>query len=128
MTKKVASARIVVVDDCEPFRKLLVEYLATEDRLDVVGFAGDGVEAEHVIDLTDPDVVVLDAHLPFESGLEVLEKMRATHPRTVFVVSSSDDTTASEADRLGADLYFDKLDSIDELCDAIRDEVLHRDQ
>lgn len=126
MTRKLASARIVVVDDCEPFRKLLVEYLATEDRLDVVGFAADGVEAEHVIDLTDPDVVVLDAHLPRESGLEVLEKMRETHPDTMFVVSSSDDTTAPEADRLGADLYFDKIDSIDELCDAIRERVHRR--
>ena len=128
MTKRVASARVVVVDDSEPFRRLLVDYLGTEARLDVVGFAADGVEAEHVIDLTDPNVVVLDARLPLESGLEVLEKLRETHPETMFVVSSSDDTTANEADRLGADLYFDKLHPIDELCDLIRAEVLDLSQ
>ena len=83
MTKRVASARIVVVDDSEPFRSLLV-YFDDESRLEVVGYAADGVEAEHVIDLTDPDVVVLDARLPLESGLEVLEKLRETHPETMF--------------------------------------------
>lgn len=120
MAERDPQVRTVIVDDSTCFRTLLAGFLETEQPFDVVGTAADGIEAEQVIDLTDPDVVIIDVHLPRESGLEVLEKMRSEHAHTVFVVTSSDDTVAGDAERLGADLCIDKLVPFDELCAAIR--------
>jgi len=86
--------RTVVVDDSPSFRSLLINYLNDEEEFAVVGSAANGAEAEHVIDLTDPDVVILDVHLPETSGLEVLEELRPRHEHTVFAVTSSDDSVA----------------------------------
>jgi DNA-binding NarL/FixJ family response regulator len=114
-----APLRVVVVDDSDLFRDLLVEYLVEEQSFVVVGTADDGAAAEALIDLTDPDVVILDVHLPKVSGLEVLEQTRARHADAVFVVSSSDDTVESEAMRLGADVCIDKTTPFDEICEVI---------
>jgi DNA-binding NarL/FixJ family response regulator len=111
--------RTVIVDDSTRFRTLLAAFLDTEPEFAVVGTAADGIEAEHLIDLTDPDVVILDARMPREGGLEVLERMRAAHEQTMFVVISSDDTITEDARRLGADLWIDKVVPFDDLGAAI---------
>lgn len=111
--------RVVVVDDSEPFRDLLVSFLEDEEGFAVVGTADDGSAAEALIDLTDPDVVILDVHLPTVCGLDVLAHTRRRHTDTVFVVSSSDDAIEQEAVRRGADLCVDKTRPFDEICDAI---------
>jgi DNA-binding NarL/FixJ family response regulator len=112
--------RVVVVDDSSSFRELLIGYLEAEEPFEVVGAAGDGPEAEAVIDLTDPDVVILDVHLPSVSGLDVLDHVRGRHPSMLVVLETCDDTVGVEAARLGADLYLDKTRPFDEVCDAIR--------
>jgi CheY-like chemotaxis protein len=111
--------RVVVIDDSTPFRELLIDYLEGEESFAVVGEADDGVAAEALIDLTDPDVVILDVHLPSVSGLEVLERARGHHADTLFVVNSSDDGIQAEATRLGADVVVDKTTPFDEICEAI---------
>jgi DNA-binding NarL/FixJ family response regulator len=120
MANRTRSLRVVVVDDSASFRTLLVDYLQTQGAFDVVGSAADGLEAENVIDLTDPDVVILDVRLPRASGLELLSGLRRRHSQTMFVLNSCDDTTESEALRRGADLYLDKTTPFDEVCAAIR--------
>jgi DNA-binding NarL/FixJ family response regulator len=111
--------RVVVVDDSALFRDLLVEFLDEEEGFAVVGTADDGAAAEALIDLTEPDVVILDVHLPSVCGLDVLEHTRARHSDTVFVVNSSDDAIEQEAVRRGADVCVDKTTPFDEICDAI---------
>ena len=111
--------RVVVIDDSAPFRELLIDYLEGEESFAVVGEADDGIAGQALIDLTDPDVVILDVHLPRVSGLEVLEHARERHADTLFVVNSSDDATQAEAERLGADMYVDKATPFDEMCEAI---------
>lgn len=111
--------RVVVVDDSDPYRELLTDYLESEPAFAVVGTADDGAAAEALIDLTEPDVVILDVHLPSCSGLEVLEHTRARHPNALFVMTSSDDTIEAEATRIGADVCVDKSMPFDEMCDVI---------
>ena len=108
-----------MVDDSEPFRELLVDFLDEEEGFAVVGMTDDGAAAEALIDLTDPDVVILDVHLPSVCGLDVLEHTRPRHTDTVYVVNSSDDAVEQEALRRGADVCIDKTTPFDEICDAI---------
>lgn len=119
MTDRPSPLRTVVVDDSPSYRSLLISYLNEDDGFAVVGSAADGLEAEQLIDLTDPDVVILDVHLPTQNGLDVLQDLRARHEHTMFAIASSDDTVESDALERGADLVLDKLAPIDELCESI---------
>ena len=81
--------RIVVVDDHHLFRAGVRAELAAHH--DVVGEAGAPAEALAVIAATQPDVVLLDVHLPDGGGVAVLEALAATEaPPRVLALSVSD--------------------------------------
>ncbi len=66
--------RVVLVDDHQLFRAGVRAELA--QSCDVVGEAATPAEAAAVIARTEPDVVLLDVHLPEGGGLAVLEALR----------------------------------------------------
>jgi DNA-binding NarL/FixJ family response regulator len=81
--------RVVVVDDHHLFRAGVKSELA--QRFDVVGEAAEPAEAIAVIGSCDPDVVLLDVHLPDGGGVEVLHALRASgQPPAVLALSVSD--------------------------------------
>ena len=84
-----AKIRVVVVEDSVTVRKRLVEVLATDPDVEVVGEAGDGKQAiERCLELR-PDVVTMDMMLPVMSGLAATEYIMAHCPTPILVVSAS---------------------------------------
>lgn len=83
--------RVLVVDDSAFARKVLRELLSTDSRLEVVGFARDGLDALEKIAALTPDVITLDLVMPELDGVGVLEALRdrPSPPRAV-VVSMTD--------------------------------------
>ena len=79
------TTRIVVADDVADLRWLLRAVLNTDERFEVVGEAADGREAVRVVDLTRPDVVLLDVRMPELDGLEVAEVLAVRAPTTKVV-------------------------------------------
>jgi len=71
-----AQGNVLVVEDDEQFRRLLVEYLRESSCPNVDG-ARDGVEALHHISTRPYDVVVLDVMMPHMSGIDVLTSLDA---------------------------------------------------
>ncbi|HEX8170491.1 MAG TPA: response regulator [Thermoanaerobaculia bacterium] len=69
-------AQILVVEDDDAIRQLLIEYLAERAALAVEG-ARDGVEALHQISTSDYAVVVLDLMMPHMSGIDLLDSLAA---------------------------------------------------
>lgn len=69
--------RVVVVDDQALLRRSLALMLAAEPDIEVVGEAGDGVEALEVVRRHRPDVVLLDIRMPGMDGLAALEEIVA---------------------------------------------------
>jgi two-component system LytT family response regulator len=67
------SLRVLVVDDEEPARAILTEYLAREPEVEVVGQCRNGFEAVKAVAQLAPDLVFLDVQMPKLSGFEVLE-------------------------------------------------------
>ena len=65
--------RVVLVDDHQMFRSGVKAELG--DSVEIVGEAGDVDEAIEVIKATEPDVVLLDVHLPGGGGVEVLRQI-----------------------------------------------------
>ncbi len=65
--------RVLVVDDEEPARAILTEYLSKESRVEIVGQCRNGFEAVKAVAQLQPDLVFLDVQMPKLSGFEVLE-------------------------------------------------------
>jgi two-component system LytT family response regulator len=65
--------RVLVVDDEEPARALLREYLGAADGVEVVGECRNGFEAVKAVNELQPDLVFLDIQMPKLNGFEVLE-------------------------------------------------------
>jgi|KBSSwiStaDraftv2_1062776.scaffolds.fasta_scaffold32953_2 DNA-binding NtrC family response regulator len=100
--------RVLVVDDEEAGCRL-VKSIFTAEGFDVV-MAYDGREALKRVDGDRPDVLLLDVRLPELDGLQVLERVKATHPGlpVVMLTGSSDVKTAVRATQLGAFDYLTK--------------------
>jgi len=80
--------RVAVVDDEAPARAKLRGLLAHETDVEIVGEAGDGVEAVELIVREQPDLVFLDIQMPRLSGFGVIEEIGAdTMPAVIFVTA-----------------------------------------
>jgi len=80
--------RTVVVDDSATMRSLISAALRRDPEIEVVGQAGDPLEARQVIKDLNPDVVTLDIEMPNMNGLEFLERIMRLRPMPVVMVST----------------------------------------
>ena len=82
--------RILVVEDSATMRHHLIQALAADPELTVVGEAVDGGQAVEMCSRLRPDVVTMDMMLPTMSGLVATEHIMAEFPTPILVVSSAD--------------------------------------
>ena len=86
-----STIRVLIVDDSALIRQMLTHALGLDPRIEVVGFARNGVEAiEKVRDLR-PDIVTLDVQMPEMDGLEALSFIIKDSTARVLMLSSLDD-------------------------------------
>src|ERR1700757_916616 len=84
-----APTRVLVVDDSQTVRKRLVEILASDPRIEVVGEAEDGKRAIEICLRCRPDIITMDMMMPVMSGLSATEYIMAHCPTPILVVSAS---------------------------------------
>jgi DNA-binding NarL/FixJ family response regulator len=115
-----APVRVVVVDDHSLFRSGVRAEI--EPAVEVVGEAGDVASAISTIRAREPDVVLLDVHLPGGGGRAVLDAVLATQPGMRFLALSVSDAAEDVIGviRGGARGYVVKAISGPELCEAIQ--------
>lgn len=120
MMSQTRKLRVFLVDDHAMFRAGVRAELG--DRVEVVGEAGTVPEAVAGITSLEPDVVLLDVHMPDGGGRAVLEQVRRTHPRVYFLALSVSDAAEDVIGliRAGARGYVTKTISAEDLADAIR--------
>ena len=99
--------RVLLVDDHILFRKGVASLLASHEDIEVVGEAGDGVEAVAKARETVPDVILMDLSMPKCSGLEAtrLVKREMPHVKIIILTVSDDDRDLFAAIKNGADGY-----------------------
>jgi CheY-like chemotaxis protein len=90
VSSALVATTILIVDDYAPFRDTARRLLESEG-FDVVGEAENGVGALRVAKEVQPDVVLLDVHLPDFDGFEVANRMQELDPAPVVVLTSSRD-------------------------------------
>jgi two-component system nitrate/nitrite response regulator NarL len=113
--------RILVVDDHTLFRRGLIALLTRDERLTVVAEAGDAGEALRAAQAHQPDVILLDNHLPGVHGVAALPQLCAAAPaaRIVMLTVSEDADDLAQALARGAAGYLLKTIEGDELAEAI---------
>lgn len=89
--------RVLVVDDSEVARRLLVGILTADADMEVVGEAATGEEACEQARRLKPDVITMDLHMPAMNGFQTTRKIMEDSPRPIVIVSS--DRNASDVAR-----------------------------
>ena len=114
-----SAPRIFLVDDHRLFLSGVRNELATD--FDIVGEAGDVDDAIGGIRVTNPDVVLLDVHMPGGGGLAVMAAVHAERPAVRFLALSVSDAPQDviAVIRAGARGYVTKNIAPAELRDAI---------
>src|SRR3954468_21828788 len=75
------SSRVLVVEDFEPFRRVLVSALAEVSGLEIVQEVLDGLEATQQTERLQPDLILLDIGLPTLNGIEAARRIPESLPR-----------------------------------------------
>lgn len=96
--------RVAIVDDDDDVRELLGLGLTT-DTLEVVGTAADATRAIRLVEEQQPDIVLLDLHMPDVGGLEVLPVLRDKCPNARVVAFSAIGATHMVENALEAGVF-----------------------
>jgi len=117
-----APIRILVVDDHTLFRRALTSLLRDAAGLQVVGDAGDAGEALRRAAELQPDVILLDNHLPGVLGINAIGSLHDAAPgaRIIMLTVSEDEADLAAALRAGASGYLLKTMEGDALAEVIR--------
>ena len=113
--------RVVVVDDDEEAKALVVVRLKGHPRIEVIGTGASGREAIQLANTLRPDVMVLDVMMPILNGLEAAGRISSVFPSIGLLMLTSDASPESirAALRAGAKDYLDKSTELFRLAEAV---------
>jgi NarL family two-component system response regulator LiaR len=112
---------ILIVDDSVQIRNMVRLWLECDNKFEVCGEAGDGVEGiEKALELR-PDLIVLDLLMPRMNGLQTAEALQTSMPEVPIILLTlfPDSELANQAHNAGVSSVMSKLDQMSELCDEV---------
>jgi two-component system chemotaxis response regulator CheY len=115
------SFKLMIVDDSNIMRRRIER--SQQFDLELVGTAGNGVEAIELFRKMDPDVVTMDLTMPQMDGIECISKLVELKPaiRILVISALADKATAVEAMEKGANGFLNKPFTDRQLNEAIAD-------
>ena len=115
------SARILVVEDFEPWRRLISSMLEKEPHLNIICEVSDGLEAVRKAKELKPELILLDIGLPKLNGMDAARQIRCVTPKSkiLFLSQESSAVVVREALRFGAG-FVAKADACRELVSAVK--------
>jgi DNA-binding NarL/FixJ family response regulator len=128
MTANTREIRILLVDDHQMIREGLRRLIEDKPGLTVVGEAFSSETAMDQVRTAAPNLVLMDIHLPEESGLEITRRILAECPsvKVLALSGDSDPELVVQALRAGVSGYVIKKHGSDELLHAIQAAMDHR--
>jgi PAS domain S-box-containing protein len=118
-----SAVRVLLVDDHLMLRQGLRTVVDGHPRLEVVGEAGDGLEAIDLARTLSPDVVVMDVNMPRCDGITATQRIKQEFPH-IRVIALSMHNSSDMMERMkqaGASQYLTKESAAGQLCSAIVD-------
>lgn len=113
--------RIIIAEDHTILREGLKSLLSSDEELEIIGEAGDGLEAIRRVNELEPDMVLLDLTMPRMNGMDAIREIKKNHPETrvlVLTVHKTEEYVLASL-RAGADGYVLKDSTRAELVMAI---------
>jgi len=119
--------RLLIADDNAEFRRSAEMMVSLENDIEVVSLARDGQEAVEMARSQQPDVAVIDVHMPKVDGLTAIRALANVSPTTVCMAMSYDGEreVLRQAMAAGAREYLIKPFNTDEFLNAIRRVAIH---
>jgi DNA-binding NarL/FixJ family response regulator len=113
--------RVLLVDDAVQVRRELRQLLELSGMVQIVGEAGDGLEAVHLAAELAPDVVIMDLEMPNLGGYEATRQIKARWPASRLVILSvhAEPVQKEHARTAGADGFIVKGASYQTLLNTI---------
>lgn len=113
---------LLLVDDHAMVRRGLQVFLSTQPDIKVIGEASNGREALERTAELQPDIILMDLHMPVMDGIETAKQLRISHPQVKIIVltSFSDQDHVLPAIRVGIKGYLLKDIEPEALVVAIR--------
>ncbi len=120
--KKSDKIRILIADDHYIVRIGLVALVNTEPDMEVVAEAADGAQALELFGKHNPDLVLLDMHMPVKNGIQATMEIRSQFPsaRVLILTAFDGDEQIHKALQAGAQGYVFKNSSGEKLIPALR--------
>lgn len=121
--------QVLLVDDHAMVRQGLRSVLESYDDIQVIGEAQNGSEAVSLVQELRPQVVVMDINMPKMNGIEATARIKTQWPQTIVVGISvnAEDDNRNAMMRAGAARLLTKEQAVEQLHDAIVQEVRHTD-
>ena len=121
ITNQVKKFTVIIVDDHQMIRQMWCKMFESNDKVEVIGEAGDFNESVELIKTKRPDIVLLDINLAKESGFDAVPIIRKFSPGTkiIAVTIHAQPPFAKKMLQLGAKGIITKNSSIREIMQAI---------
>jgi DNA-binding NarL/FixJ family response regulator len=115
------SVKVLLADDSEIVRRGIRQLLAAQIEIEIVGEAADFAQTIRMASELNPQVVILDLHMPDEKNISPQEvKSHLNHGSQVLVISVWIDEDSRElAESLGAAVFLDKMNLANTLIPTI---------
>ncbi len=118
-----AKIRILIVDDKAQVRQGLRTILHLSNDFEVVGEAGNGLDAIRAAEEHRPEVVLMDLEMPVLGGLEATRRIKEQHPEIDIVILTihGSDEIRDQAMRAGSNAFVEKEAPTEHLIAVIRE-------
>ena len=129
MSQPKQTIKILLCDDNDNFRQLLMQYIHSLPGVEIVGEAIDGVDVIEKTEKLDPDLVLMDLSMPNQSGLDATKTIKERWPKkSVIILTLYEDTVYKElADEFNADGFIAKSSIKAQLPGVIQDKLKNQD-
>jgi len=116
------SIKVMLVDDHEVVLEGLIRILEKQGGIQIVSVAGSAEDALEKLERFPPDVIVVDIQLPGMNGIELIKRIKKSHPEieAITLTVFDDEQFARQAIKAGAIGYVIKDAAKDELVKAVR--------
>jgi DNA-binding NarL/FixJ family response regulator len=116
------TTKVEIVDDHFLFADALGSVIRGMPEYEVAGIAQSGAQAISIARTAQPDIVLLDYHLPGYDAADLIPRLRQLSPgvRIVILTSDTTDATLARGVRAGVEGYITKERALDDVLDALR--------
>ena len=121
--------RLLIADDSSIMRKLIKNQIEIFEMVNIVGEAVNGVMALEMFKEYNPDMVILDLHMPDLNGIEVLKEIKRISPKTVVCILTNYPYPQykKKSLALGADYFLNKNEDFEKINNIIADILLENE-